>query len=46
MTFTKSAIISCQQMVTVFCFKNFSVGKLFYDIFDFIQIISALGGEL
>ncbi len=33
-------------MVTVFCFKNFSVCKLFYDIFNFIHIISTLGSEL
>ncbi len=45
MTFTKTAVISCQQMIAVFCFKNFSVCKLFYDIFDFIHIISTLCGE-
>ncbi len=46
MTFAKTAIVSCQQMVTVFSVKRFAVCQPRNNIFDFIHVITAFGSKL
>ena len=42
MTFSITTVITGKQVVTIFCFKRFTIGKSSNNLFYFIKIISAL----